>query len=239
MSTSATEGPPMLKVTDLHVAYGQSEALHGISFDGNKNETVAIMGRNGMGKTTLFKSLMGILPLKSGTITVAGQDVSKDESFRRVAKGIAYVPQGRMIFPTLTVEENIQTGLENSPTRRIPDEIYALFPVLFDMRRRKGGNLSGGQQQQLAIARALVTEPNVLLLDEPTEGIQPSIIKDIAKALNEIRKMRAITIIVSEQVLSFAMDVADRLFVIEGGRLVHETSRADTDVTRIKQYLSV
>ena len=229
----------MLKVTDLFVAYGQSEALHGLSFEGNKNETVAIMGRNGMGKTTLFKSLMGILPVKSGSIEIAGSEVSKDASFRRVAKGIAYVPQGRMIFPTLSVEENIQTGMENSKTRRIPEEIFALFPVLWDMRRRKGGNLSGGQQQQLAIARALVTEPKVLLLDEPTEGIQPSIIKDIAKALNEIRKLREITIIVSEQVLSFAMDVADRLFVIEGGRLVHETSRADTDVTRIKQYLSV
>ncbi|TXL65549.1 urea ABC transporter ATP-binding subunit UrtE [Zeimonas arvi] len=229
----------MLEVKDLFVAYGQSEALHGISFDAAHNETVAIMGRNGMGKTTLFKSLMGVLPLKAGSIRVAGSDVSRDESFRRVAKGIAYVPQGRMIFPTLTVEENIQTGLENSRSKRIPDEIYALFPVLFEMRRRKGGNLSGGQQQQLAIARALVTDPKVLLLDEPTEGIQPSIIKDIAKALNEIRKMRRITIVVSEQILSFAMDVADRLFVIEGGRLVHETTRAETDEARIKQYLSV
>ena len=229
----------MLEVKDLFVAYGQSEALHGISFEANQNETVAIMGRNGMGKTTLFKSLMGVLPLKAGSIRVAGSDVSRDESFRRVAKGIAYVPQGRMIFPTLTVEENIQTGLENSRSKRIPDEIYALFPVLFEMRRRKGGNLSGGQQQQLAIARALVTDPKVLLLDEPTEGIQPSIIKDIAKALNEIRKMRRITIVVSEQILSFAMDVADRLFVIEGGRLVHETTRAETDEARIKQYLSV
>ena len=210
----------MLTVTDLFVAYGQSEALHGISFVGNPNETVAIMGRNGMGKTTLFKSLMGILPTKSGSIQIDGREVTHDESFKRVAKGIAYVPQGRMIFPTLTVEENIQTGLENSKTRRIPDEIYALFPVLFEMKKRKGGNLSGGQQQQLAIARALVTEPKVLLLDEPTEGIQPSIIKDIAKALNEIRQLRKISIIVSEQVLSFAMDVADRLFVIEGGRLV-------------------
>jgi urea transport system ATP-binding protein len=217
----------MLQVKDVFVAYGQSEALHGISFEGRANETVAIMGRNGMGKTTLFKSLMGILPIKSGQVTVAGQDVSKD------------VPQGRMIFPTLTVEENIQTGLENAKEKRIPDDIYALFPVLWDMRRRKGGNLSGGQQQQLAIARALVTDPKVLLLDEPTEGIQPSIIKDIAKALNEIRKLRQITIVVSEQVLSFAMDVADRLFVIEGGRLVHETARADTDQQRIKSYLSV
>ena len=229
----------MLTVRNLHVAYGQSEALHGIAFEANKNETVAIMGRNGMGKTTLFKSLMGILPAKSGSIEVDGREVTKDESFQRVRKGLAYVPQGRMIFPTLTVEENIRTGLENAASRRIPDEIYALFPVLFDMRSRKGGNLSGGQQQQLAIARALVTNPKVLLLDEPTEGIQPSIIKDIARALNEIRKRREITIVVSEQVLSFAMDVADRLFVIEGGRLVHESPRASTDVQRIKQFLSV
>ena len=229
----------MLKVNNLHVSYGQSEALHGINFSAKKNETVAIMGRNGMGKTTLFKSLIGILPIKAGSISVDGVDIAKDESFRRVAKGVAYVPQGRMIFPTLSVEENIETGLENARHKRIPEEIYSLFPVLFDMRRRKGGNLSGGQQQQLAIARALVTEPKVLLLDEPTEGIQPSIIKDIAKALNEIRKMREITIVVSEQVLSFAMDVADRLFVIEGGQLVHESTRADTDTARIKQFLSV
>jgi urea transport system ATP-binding protein len=240
MSISAIErNTAMLQVKDLFVSYGQSEALHGISFEANQNETVAIMGRNGMGKTTLFKSLMGVLPTKAGEITVAGQSVVKDESFQRVKKGIAYVPQGRMVFPTLTVEENIQTGLENSKSKRIPDDIYALFPVLFDMKHRKGGNLSGGQQQQLAIARALVTNPKVLLLDEPTEGIQPSIIKDIAKALNEIRKLREITIVVSEQVLSFAMDVADRLFVIEGGRLVHETTRADTDADRIKAYLSV
>ena len=229
----------MLNITNLHVSYGQSEALHGINFQAAKNETVAIMGRNGMGKTTLFKSLIGILPVKAGRIEIDGNDISHDESYRRVAKGIAYVPQGRMIFSTLTVEENILTGLENVKSKRIPEEIYALFPVLFDMRNRKGGNLSGGQQQQLAIARALVTNPKVLLLDEPTEGIQPSIIKDIARALNEIRKMREITIIVSEQVLSFAMDVADRLFVIEGGRLVHESPRASTDVARIRQFLSV
>ncbi len=229
----------MLEVNDLVVSYGQSEALHGISFSANRNETVAIMGRNGMGKTTLFKSLIGILGLKSGRIAIDGNDVSGDESYRRVAKGIAYVPQGRMIFSTLTVEENIETGMTHTKNKLVPEEIYALFPVLWDMRRRKGGNLSGGQQQQLAIARALVTNPKVLLLDEPTEGIQPSIIKDIAKALNEIRKMREITIVVSEQVLSFAMDVADRLFVIEGGLLVHETSRADTDAAHIKQFLSV
>ena len=231
--------------TTLHGALAHQSLIGAVDQRGHEigrrpgREAVALMGRNGMGKTTLFKSLMGVLPTKSGEITVAGNNVTKDESFQRVRKGIAYVPQGRMIFPTLTVEENIQTGLENSKTKKIPEDIYALFPVLFDMKHRKGGNLSGGQQQQLAIARALVTNPKVLLLDEPTEGIQPSIIKDIAKALNEIRKLREITIVVSEQVLSFAMDVADRLFVIEGGRLVHETTRADTDAERIKAYLSV
>ncbi|MCU0867976.1 MAG: urea ABC transporter ATP-binding subunit UrtE [Burkholderiales bacterium] len=229
----------MLNVDNLVVSYGQSQALHGISFEARRNETVAVMGRNGMGKTTLFKALIGILPARGGAVSVDGRDLTKEESFRRVAGGIGYVPQGRMIFPTLTVEENIRTGLEQSKHREIPDDIYTLFPVLHDMRRRKGGNLSGGQQQQLAIARALVTDPKVLLLDEPTEGIQPSIIKDIARALNEIRKLREITIVVSEQVLSFALDVADRLFVIEGGRFVHESDRSNIDAARIRQFLSV
>ncbi len=229
----------MLNVSALKVSYGQSEAIREISFVADKNETVAIMGRNGMGKTTLFKALVGILPARAGSISVDGTDITNAESYKRVASGIGYVPQGRMIFPTLTVEENIETGLENAKDKRIPADIFALFPVLFDMRKRKGGNLSGGQQQQLAIARALVTNPKVLLLDEPTEGIQPSIIKDIAKALNEIRKIREITIIVSEQVLSFALDVADRLFVIEGGRLIHEVRRDNVDAAKIKKFLSV
>ena len=229
----------MLNVDNLHVAYGQSEVLHGLSFQAQKNQTVAILGRNGMGKTTLLKALIGILPMTMGRVAVAGNDVSADESFQRVAKGMAYVPQGRLIFPTLTVEENIQTGLENSKNRTIPQDIYETCPVLWDMRRRKGGNLSGGQQQQLAIARALVTDPKVLLLDEPTEGIQPSIIKDIARTLNKIREARKLTIIVSEQMLNFAMDVADQVLVIEGGRFVHESSRAETNVEKIKSYLSV
>ena len=197
------------------------------------------MGRNGMGKSTLFKSLIGALPIKSGSIKIDDFEISSDEGYQRVERGIAYVPQGRMIFPTLTVLENIETGMEFSKSKVVPDEIYALFPVLYDMRSRKGGNLSGGQQQQLAIARALVTNPKILLLDEPTEGIQPSIIKDIANALNQIRKMREITIVVSEQVLSFALDVADRLFVIEGGKLVHESTREDTDTDSIRRFLSV
>lgn len=229
----------MLEVCGLEVAYGQSQVIHGINFSAKKNETLAIMGRNGMGKTTLFKALMGILPGRNGTVTVDGNAVAGMDSYQRVAKGLAYVPQGRMIFPAMTVQENIETGLEKSRSRHVPEDIFALFPVLYDMRNRKGGNLSGGQQQQLAIARALVTDPKVLLLDEPTEGIQPSIIKDIAKVLNEIRKLREITIIVSEQVLSFTMEIADRLIVIDKGRFIHEDLRENVDAEKIKGYLSV
>jgi len=229
----------MLNVTNLTVAYGQSEVIHGISFKAKHKETLAIMGRNGMGKSTLFRSLIGVMAARAGRVEVGDSDVSGKPSYQRVAEGLAYVPQGRMIFPNMTVEENIATGLETRRDKVIPGDIYALFPVLFDMRRRKGGNLSGGQQQQLAIARALVSEPKVLLLDEPTEGIQPSIIKDIAKVLNEIKKMRDITIVVSEQVLSFALDVADRILVIEKGSLIHEERRADVDAAKISSYLAV
>lgn len=230
----------MLSVKDLQVAYGESTVIRGLSFDVKKAETIAIMGRNGMGKTTLMKSLIGSLGNSGGSISVDGVDVTSQESFQRVKSGLAFVPQGRQIFSTLTVEENIRTGLETVKNRRkINDNIYALFPVLYDMRRRKGGNLSGGQQQQLAIARALVSEPKVLLLDEPTEGIQPSIIKDIANALNEIKKIYDLTIVVSEQVLSFTLDIADRLFVIESGKLIHEDDRADVDEAKIAKYLAV
>ena len=188
----------MFNVENISVSYGQSRIIQDLSFSAQPKETLAIMGRNGMGKTTLFKALMGVIPSAGGKVSVADAEVSGLPSYRRVANGLAYVPQGRMIFPALTVQENIETGMETAKTTRISDDIFALFPVLFDMRKRKGGNLSGGQQQQLAIARALASNPKVLLLDEPTEGIQPSIIKDIAKALNEIRKLRDITIIVSD-----------------------------------------
>jgi urea transport system ATP-binding protein len=237
--TNLLVGEDMLSVSNLKVAYGQSEVISDLNFTVPKNETLAIMGRNGMGKTTLFKSLIGILPSIGGEISVDGVNVTKCEPYQRVENGIAYVPQGRMIFSNLTVQENIETGMEVSKLKTIPDDIYALFPVLREMRHRKGGNLSGGQQQQLAIARALVTNPKVLLLDEPTEGIQPSIIKDIANVLNEIKKLRDITIIVSEQVLSFTMDVADRIIVIEKGKFIHEDLRADVNTEQIRKYLSV
>ena len=229
----------MFSVKGLSSGYGQSEVIHDLDFNIGEKEIVAIMGRNGMGKSTLFRTLMGILPAFRGDVAVDGQSLDRLEPYQRVARGIAYVPQGRMIFSHMTVLENIQTGLPPSARGLVPEELYALFPVLFDMRGRKGGNLSGGQQQQLAIARALATNPKVLLLDEPTEGIQPSIIKDIAKSLKEIRNMRNLTIVVSEQVLSFTLDIADRFFVIDKGRFVYEDLRANVDAQTISRYLSI
>ncbi|WPO98238.1 urea ABC transporter ATP-binding subunit UrtE [Pseudomonas sp. HR96] len=229
----------MFNVKQLSCGYAQSQILHDLDLDVAKQEIVAIMGRNGMGKTTLFKSLMGILPQWRGQVQVDGVEVSTLETHARVGQGMAYVPQGRMIFPAMSVLENIQTGLPASARGVVPQDLYDLFPVLYDMRGRKGGNLSGGQQQQLAIARALATNPKVLLLDEPTEGIQPSIIKDIARTLKDIRTLRQLTIVVSEQVLSFTLDIADRFLVIEKGRFVVEETRANVDEATISRYLSV
>ena len=231
--------PAMLAVSGLNVSYGQSRIIRELSFSARKNETIAIMGRNGMGKTTLMKSLIGVLRSGSGSIRLAGKDIAGLDSFRRVKAGLAFVPQGRQIFSSLTVEENIRTGLESVKDRTIDPWIYETFPVLLEMRKRKGGNLSGGQQQQLAIARALVSRPKVLLLDEPTEGIQPSIIKDLARTLNAIKQARDLTIIVSEQVLSFTLEIADRLLVIESGQIVREDVRAGVDEAKIAKYLSV
>ena len=229
----------MLEVSALNVAYGESEIIHDLSLRASRGETVAVMGRNGMGKTTLMKSLIGILRSRSGSVKVDGQDLTGLESFRRVSRGLAYVPQGRQVFSLMTVEENILAGMQQGPRRRIPDSVYELFPVLKEMRKRRGGNLSGGQQQQLALARALVSEPRVMLLDEPTEGIQPSVIKDIARVLNEIKKLRDLAIVVSEQVLSFTLEIADRILVIDRGRIVHEDARASVDEGKIAKYLSV
>ena len=229
----------MLNISDLHVAYGSSEVLHGLSFDVAPGEIVAVMGRNGMGKTTLMKSLMGIVPQSSGAVMVDGADMSGAKSHQRVKGGLGYVPQGRMIFSTMTVRENIETGLTVTGESQVPEDIYELFPVLLEMKGRRGGNLSGGQQQQLAIARALASRPKVLLLDEPTEGIQPSIIREMGRTLKRIRDEKGLSIVVSEQVLSFALDIADRVLVLENGDLVHDEPVDGADEARIAKYLSV
>lgn len=229
----------MLNINDLHVSYGQSEVIHGVSLDVKPNEIVAIMGRNGMGKTTFMKSLMGIVPSNGGQVTIGEKNIETQESFQRVKDGLAFVPQGRMIFSTMTVKENIETGLTVTGESSVPDNIYELFPVLLEMKSRRGGNLSGGQQQQLAIARALASNPKVLLLDEPTEGIQPSIIKEMARTLKRIRDEHGLSIVVSEQVLSFALEIADRVLVIENGEFVHEATREDIDEKKVSSFLSV
>jgi len=229
----------MFEVRNLSAAYGQSQVLHGIDLSVGRGEIVALVGRNGMGKSTLMKSLIGVMPTRSGQVLVDGTDVTAMPSHARVKRGLSYVPQGRQIFGTMTVRENIETGLVVTGKSDIPDEIFSLFPILWEFEKRRGGNLSGGQQQQLAIARALASDPKILLLDEPTEGIQPSVIKEIAKLLKEIRQMRNLCIVVCEQVLSFVLDVADRILVMENGRIVHSDTRAGVDEAAIARFLAV
>ena len=229
----------MLDVDNLNVAYGESQVVRDVSFHVGARESLAMMGRNGMGKTTLRKAQNGMQPTRSGRIRLDGVDLTGTASHRRVRAGMAFVPQGRMIFPFLTVEENILAGAESSGRREVPEDLYRAFPVLKEMKARKGGNLSGGQQQMLAIARALISDPKVLVLDEPTEGIQPSIIKDLARILNVLRHERGFAIVVSEQVLSFALDLADRFLVIDRGRIVHEEHRASLNQEKVRSFLTV
>ncbi len=229
----------VLQVDKLNVYYGDSHVIHDIGFEVQDNETLAIMGRNGMGKTTLLKALIGLLPVRSGTLRLDGKNINDARSHKRVRAGMAYVPQGRMIFPYLTVRENILTGIHGAGNKDVPAFVYEVFPVLREMRNRRGGNLSGGQQQQLAIARALVNNPRLLILDEPTEGIQPSIIKDIAKTLNYLKKELGFALVVSEQVLGFTMEISDRFLIMEKGEFVYEDTRSNVEAERIHTYLTI
>lgn len=229
----------MLKLENYSVSYGESCVIRDLNLEIKDHEIVALLGRNGMGKTTLMKSVIGMIRSSGGKAYLQDREIENLKSFERVKAGIGFVPQGRMIFSTMTVRENIETGLTVTGSNRIPEDLYVSFPILKEFSKWKGGNLSGGQQQQLAIARALASNPKLLLLDEPTEGIQPNIIKDMARTLRKIRDDRGLTIFVSEQVLSFALDVADRIIVMEKGAVVYDAPRNETDADLVTGFLSV
>jgi len=238
-AATAVEAPPMLSVNKVRVAYGESVVVEGAGLEVRPGQVVCLMGRNGAGKTTLMKSIMGTLPTKDGTIMLDGQDVRRWPSYKRARAGIGYVPQGRGIFPFLSVMENIQVGLEpvgGKDTGQI-DEALEMFPVLRTMANRTAGLLSGGQQQQLAIARALVGRPRLLLLDEPTEGIQPSIVEEIERVIASFKGKMAVLLV--EQFLDFALAVADHCYVLEGGRVVLQGAPDTLEESSLRQYMSV
>lgn len=232
----------MLDVQKINQFYGSSHTLRGVSLSVKKGECLALLGRNGVGKTTLLKCLMGVQSITSGHVLFEGQDISKLAPHARAALGMAYVPQGREIFARLTVEENILMGMatkSSSRARHIKAEIFELFPVLQTMLSRRGGDLSGGQQQQLAIARALVAEPKLIIFDEPTEGIQPSIIKDIGRVIHLLRNRGDMAILLCEQYFDFARELADHFVVLSRGEVVATGNRAEMDSEEVKRHLSV
>src|ERR1700716_665537 len=221
----------MLDVNAIDLHYGAAQALRAVSLTAEPGKVTCVLGRNGVGKTSLLRALVGQHAISNGSITFDGQDLTHLKPYERARRGIAYVPQGREIFPLLTVEENLKTGYAplKREDRQIPDDVFALFPVLGDMLGRRGGDLSGGQQQQLAIGRALVMRPKLLLLDEPTEGIQPSIIKDIGRAISYLRSLGNIAIVLVEQYLDFACELGDNFAVMDRGQVIYASSRADLD----------
>ena len=231
----------MLEIRDLTLRYGQSQVLHGIDLDARAGEVTAIMGMNGVGKTSLMKAIAGRHPFRSGTIRLDGRNLGHPSAAEAARAGIAYVPQGREVFPRLTVAENLETGFACLPrgARRVPDRIFDLFPVLAEMRHRRGGDLSGGQQQQLAIARALITRPRVLLLDEPTEGIQPSVIKEIGRVIGILRDEGEIALILVEQFFDFAVGAADGICAMKGGRVTFRSTADGLDRDRLLAELSL
>jgi urea transport system ATP-binding protein len=230
----------MLNVDGLNQYYGGSHILRGLAFEARLGEVTVVLGRNGVGKTTLLKSLMGVVPVKAGRITLDGVDITHVPPYERVRRGVGYVPQGREIFNRLTVEENLRMGLATkSGATRIPAELFELFPVLRQMLGRRGGDLSGGQQQQLAIARALAPGPKLLMLDEPTEGIQPSIIKDIGRVIRMLADRKTMAIVMVEQYYDFAAELADRYVVMERGEIVQRGRGADMDADGVRARMAI
>ena len=231
----------MLKVENLNQFYGQSHTLWNLSLDVPEGACTCLMGRNGVGKTTLLQCIMGLLPVKSGSMTYQGENLLARSAEQRANLGIGYVPQGRQIFPLLSVEENLQIGLpaRRDRLRKIPDFIFELFPVLQEMLGRRGGDLSGGQQQQLAIGRALVLDPQLLILDEPTEGIQPNIVQEIGDLVRKLNKEIGLTVLLVEQKLPFARRVADRFTILDRGRSVASGAILELDDELVKDYLTV
>lgn len=232
----------MLDAQNINQFYGSSHTLRGVSLSIRQGECMALLGRNGVGKTTLLKCLMGVQSISSGSISFVGRDIGNLPPHARAKLGMAYVPQGREIFARLTVEENILMGMATKPSRQahdIKDEVFDLFPVLRTMLNRRGGDLSGGQQQQLAIARALVADPKLIIFDEPTEGIQPSIIKDIGRVINLLRNRGDIAILLCEQYFDFARELADRFVVLSRGEVVASGDRSEMDSEMVRKHLSV
>ena len=230
----------MLSVNGLNQYYGGSHILRGVSFEARLGEVTVVLGRNGVGKTTLLKSLMGVVPVKTGTVQLDGQDITRDTPYERVRRGVGYVPQGREIFGRLTVEDNLRMGLAYKPAGTpIPAELYELFPVLKQMLQRRGGDLSGGQQQQLAIARALAAGPKLLILDEPTEGIQPSIIKDIGRVIRMLADRKTMAIVLVEQYYDFAAELADQYLVMERGEIIRRGRGADMEADGVRRLMSI
>ncbi len=237
----AAETASLLDVSSIDLFYGAAQALRKVSLKAELGRVTCVLGRNGVGKSSLLRAIVGHQPIRGGTIALAGEDVSRLPTHARAKRGIAYVPQGREIFPLLTVRENLHTGFApvGRALRHVPEEVFELFPVLKSMMHRRGGDLSGGQQQQLAIGRALVTRPKLLVLDEPTEGIQPSVIKDIGRAIDYLRGRGDMAIVLVEQYFEFARDLADHFAVMDRGAVVLAGAKADMVEHEVRAHLSV
>ncbi|HAZ55277.1 MAG TPA: urea ABC transporter ATP-binding subunit UrtE [Franconibacter helveticus] len=232
----------MLEVNELNQYYGGSHILRGVSFEARIGEVTCLLGRNGVGKSTLLKCLMGLIPARSGAVNWQGKTITRDKPHQRVQAGIAYVPQGREIFPRLTVEENLLMGLSrfsSAQAKAVPEEIYALFPVLKEMKQRRGGDLSGGQQQQLAIGRALACRPQLLILDEPTEGIQPSVIKEIGAVIHQLASRGDMAILLVEQFYDFAAGLADNYLVMSRGAIVQRGQGANMEAEGVRRLVAI